>query len=672
MSQRIEKLAESYESKASTSSESHFGLDVTDSPSSDKHVFTDRKLEEHKFDFISYLSAKLEKERAHGNKLILSCQRGITGIEPPLMRGHQIYPRMRELIANAQREVLIMGYKLHTDCDGEKDLLEGLRALSKSAKEKNRIIGVRILINKREGAAAAATLKLSNPTKPFLAGMHFENLNIQVVAHPHSYFGSFHSKMIIVDSNTAMISSCDISKDNNYRDGSSNWVDNSTVFHGKSFVAHIRDDFLQAYHSKRVMGHEKAPMPVKLKSVPEIELDTKLECTQALFISKKANGNLLNRKHLSPYAIGILEALKHAKESVNIMTPNINDEIIITELANAVERGIKVNIIMGRNKGDKAESLPCAGGTNQDAMTLLYKELEKRGCKNKHKLDVRWATDDSGETIIPDKHPQTVHARVVIIDDIVFVGSSVLDKQSIYHSRECDAIMQSKSIRDMYLKRIFLSNFYKGIKRGFEASSQISQGSFDIDDNGEKEDIELIDLPKRGSSKSDSFAASEKKIVTQEINYQSSLEILNTLLKDDRYQALWNSKTQSVTPTIQILKNEFKLSDPANFNMIKTVLETKPQKFFFTKNSKKEKIFQKIGVTPCGIELKSAKFNFENDVKKLTSHHEMFFYSLLYITQTHLQSNSIECNRRAQECFTHFNKILALSEEIGVKKYRVD
>lgn len=651
MSQRIEKLAE-------------------------------RKSEKLKLDFISYISAKLEKERDAGNKLILACKRGFTGIEPPLMRGHQIYPRMRELIANAQREVLIMGYKLHTSCDGEKDLLEGLEALSKTATDKKRVIGVRILINKREGAAAAATATSSKTTKPLFEGREFKNLSIQFVEHPHSYFGSFHSKMIIIDNNTAMISSCDISKDNNYRDGSSNWVDNSTVFHGQSFVAHIRDDFVQAYHSKRVMGHEKAPMPIKLKSSTEIEFDTKLECTQALFISKKANGNLLNRKYLSPYAIGILEALKHAKHSVNIMTPNINDEIIIAELANAVARGIKVNIIMGRNKGDKAENLPCAGGTNQDAMTFLYKEVEKRAPKHMNKLDVRWATDDTGEMIIPDKHHQTVHARVVIIDDIVFVGSSVLDKQSIYHSRESDAIMQSKSISDMYMKRIFLPNFYKGIKRGLEPhlqTSQSSKKSFDVDarsESAELQAIELLDLSNPSyiaSSKSDSVAVpEEKKTVAHNTNFQSTLEILNTLLKDDRYKSLWQSQTKSVTPTIQILKNEFKLSDPANFNRIKNVLETKPQKFFFADNSKKEKIFQKIGITPCEIELKNAKFSFEDDIKKLASHHEMFFYSLLYITQAYLQSDSIECNKRAQECFIHFNKRLVLAEESRVKQCRAD
>jgi len=109
---------------------------------------------------------------------------------------------------------------------------------------------------------------------------------------------------------------------------------------------------------------------------------------------------------------------------------------------------------------DVSENHMGMGGTNQENITHLFTLTAHN--LHQQSLHVHWATDDTGKEIMPHPHINAMHARVTCIDNLAFIGSSVLDKQSAYHSRECDVIMQSDELCETYLTKVFLPHFNKG------------------------------------------------------------------------------------------------------------------------------------------------------------------------------------------------------------------
>ncbi len=410
-------------------------------------------------EFLRELQKEICLNAVKGNKSTSAARLGEVEVERPLLKGEQMLPRMKEIVKNAKQEILISGYKIDKDSDGEKDLIEALEHLNNQPIQGNKI-RVCILINKKNGPASFFTKP--TPSNSFREGLiNIKNLDIQYVEHQHSGFGSYHQKQILVDGTTAILSSSDLMKRNDYKDKTARWVDMSSILKGETFVGYLRDDFRQAWDSSysKSQGFIKAAIPTQLNQ--PIKLAPAPEKVPALFLSKKAEGNVLARNHLSPYAVAVIKAINIAKKEINVMTPNLNNPQIITALVNAVRRGVKVNIVMAKNMNDRNERLPFAGGTNQTGVQTLYNALDK----NYLNLEVRWVKDNNGSIIQGDlKNSNMLHARMVTVDEeIVLAGSSVMDQQSIYHSRESDVVIQSKKTAKLYLENIFLPVFNNAV-----------------------------------------------------------------------------------------------------------------------------------------------------------------------------------------------------------------
>lgn len=437
--------------------------------------------------FLKFLHQQLNADK--NNKLVLAASPSTAAqLEIPKLCGKEIYPRLKTLVENANTEILLMGYKLDGGSDGETDLLEALKNLSEKAKQKGTVIRVRILINQRKGFSGI--IKPDGPsTSPLRNGLQLDNIDLEYAEHQHYAFGSFHSKMVVVDSQAAMLMSCDLMKQNNYKDGKSRWTDMASILHGESLVSHIRKDFIQAWNSDHAfaVSGKKSTIPEEIQIHAPAHLPEKTITVQAMFLSKKANGALHTRQHMSPYTLGVIEAIKQAKSSISITTPNLNESAVLDALADANQRGVNIYIALDKYKNNDAEALPFAGGTNQQGIEKLYKKINKRGNLHPDKLHIRWTTNEKGQ-IIALRHDQEMHARMVCVDDIVFIGSSVLDKQSVYHSRECDVVMQSPEAAELYLDTIFRPIFAKG-KEAIMPGSANDLG-WDI------ENQDLLPLPK--------------------------------------------------------------------------------------------------------------------------------------------------------------------------------
>lgn len=372
-------------------------------------------------------------------------------VEPPQLGFSKIAPRVKAAIEAAEHEVLYIGYKLEGGCDGENDLIESLNYLSKKAQAQNKMITVRFIVDKIAGIAGL----FFHNRLPTLWNRKFPNLDFQYANHSHFGLGSFHQKQLIVDNHTAILMSGEFSFANNYKNNYKGWIEISTILQGQEMVRYIRNGFLTSWNSKQtqVLSEKKRPLRQEITSTAE-QFSTK-EKVPMLYLYKKANGYLFRRNYLSPHAIAVQTAIKNAKKVINIMMPNINEPYILRALAKAYARGVKINIITGRTHNDLAESLPFMGGTNQQALKKLVEYINKEDINHYSNLDIRFWADESGK-VVEHHGKRTLHAKLVIVDDVVIAGSSVIDKQSTLHSQEGDVCIESKTVAATYFNNIFL------------------------------------------------------------------------------------------------------------------------------------------------------------------------------------------------------------------------
>lgn len=473
------------------------------------------------------------------NDLILSVKLGKVAIEEPLINGSKIFPRMAEAIKNAQSEVLIMGYRLDAGSDVEKDLVAALTELNKKAAGLQKKIQVRVLINERVGAAAWLKPSSNQNTTNALKDLdlrQFEYLDFQYAEHRHSGFGAYHCKMVVVDNHTALMGSCDLLQNGNYQDGSVGWVDMTTVFQGE-LVKSIRQDFKLAWESGNNVTIDGTPHKVIPKDLSS-SLEEKTESAAiafsevpALFISKKAKGLGRSDLVLSPFTLAIIQAINNSNCSIHIMSPNLNIPEVINALADANKRGVPIYIIMGKHMNDESESKPGMGGTNEENMNHLLDLVKESPYRNK--LRIRWATNDEGKQVIPYPHQNTMHAGVSCIDDLVFTGSSVLDKQSGYHSREADVIMQSDDVCKMYLDQVFWPHFNKGADARISSTAEHQKAY-----HSERHRLVRMLVRKQKTLKKHDLAREEKLGYVEEIkrrNKQAKTGSLNRLEKYNSY-----------------------------------------------------------------------------------------------------------------------------------------
>ena len=77
-------------------------------------------------------------------------------------------------------------------------------------------------------------------------------------------------------------------------------------------------------------------------------------------------------------------------------------------------------------------------------------------------LNIRWATNPQG-AIVKHKEPYGVHGKYACIDNrLVLTGSSPLDMQATYHSKEADLIFESKDKAEEFNKVLFNDKFESG------------------------------------------------------------------------------------------------------------------------------------------------------------------------------------------------------------------
>jgi|GEM_PF-5851892 phosphatidylserine/phosphatidylglycerophosphate/cardiolipin synthase-like enzyme len=372
--------------------------------------------------------------------------------EPPIpLTAGEMHKVSGEIIRSAKHEVLMAFYKFSGASEGGKEIISALEALKEKAEREKTKIRVCLLVNSR--GKLAETVYKPNRSLGIDHLASSEWFTFTFVPHPTAAFGALHSKLIIVDAEIAMVRGGDPHADN---DATRAQFETASLIRG-GIVSEIRYDFVDVWqaYSSEVLGLLK---PSSLQSIPTHTDQSPIPC---LYVSKRENGNLFYYTDcFSPYKIAFLHAVNEAKETIHVMTSNINDPDICSAIAKACNRGVQLYLITGKFHNDHTEYY--WGGTNLYAIATIVSQVDLKCLKNLH---VRWNTNTKS-TLVKNSDPFTIHAKYACVDlesiGLTFCGSSPLDIQAMKYSREGDLIFEDVATAKKYNDKFFVDKFAIG------------------------------------------------------------------------------------------------------------------------------------------------------------------------------------------------------------------
>ncbi|OCK73767.1 hypothetical protein K432DRAFT_410420 [Lepidopterella palustris CBS 459.81] len=148
-----------------------------------------------------------------------------------------------------------------------------------------------------------------------------------------------------------------------------------------------------------------------------------------------------------------LSAIRNAKRTVFIQTPNLNAEPILTELSAAVHRGVTVVYYVCLGYNDSGELLPFQGGTNEMVANKLYQGLDEEHRKLLHVHF--YVGKDQTQPIHNRFKKRSCHIKLLIVDEQLGIqGNGNQDTQSWYHSQETNIMIDSPLICKAWLDGI--------------------------------------------------------------------------------------------------------------------------------------------------------------------------------------------------------------------------
>jgi phosphatidylserine/phosphatidylglycerophosphate/cardiolipin synthase-like enzyme len=138
--------------------------------------------------------------------------------------------------------------------------------------------------------------------------------------------------------------------------------------------------------------------------------------------------------------------LKNAQQKVFIQTPTFTAKPVVEAVIAAVRRGITVILFVDVGFNDGGEALPGQGGTNEEVVKRLFKELKTD--EEKGRLQYYWYTaKDQKKPINAHINHRNCHVKLMIADDHIGIqGNGNQDAQSWFHSQEINVMIDSKQI----------------------------------------------------------------------------------------------------------------------------------------------------------------------------------------------------------------------------------
>lgn len=366
----------------------------------------------------------------------------------------EVFQEAARLLATTQTHAEIRFYKFTISSYAGSQIAMSLQQVKHYADEEKKPITIRILLNRR-GKIAALFYGSNKGTglETLQKQLNSEFFHLEVAYHTTSAFGSYHAKVISIDDRYLFICGGDPDSGLELK-----LYETALSLESHELCTASRREFDVLWKSTLVDSESRVKDALQQEELESTIQQINTDHVDVLYVSSQATESPISSER-SPFKIAIIQGIFRAQSIIYLMTPNLNDSDVIAALANAINRGVQVYMMMGKFMNEKKEKL--WGGTNSSSIEKLVAKLlpDKRRF-----LHLRWATQLETCQLSEEYGPCRVHAKFCCIDnELLLMGSSPLDNQGMKHSHEVDivALLSSDQAKNI-VKHIFEERYLHG------------------------------------------------------------------------------------------------------------------------------------------------------------------------------------------------------------------
>ncbi|WP_084210025.1 phospholipase D-like domain-containing protein [Ralstonia sp. A12] len=391
--------------------------------------------------------------------------------------GDSIFAKQAELVRRAQEEVCVQTFAWDPGSAGAKMILDAMLDAAAAHRQhagpcnKNKL-RVRLLVNEGTGFAQTFMRMTSAnknkggpkrwPSSPdALIGNYKKDaqhkyasltrdIDFQVRVYQHRSSNSIHSKAVVVDGNSAALTGANVQSRNH---GDNPAYDLGVTVSG-GVAKTLREDFVSNWNVG--VNPDQQTYPMQEWASLDRASNSATKGIKMAILTRRPNGNLLNARNDNPQNQAFLAAINNARSSIQVMTPNLNAPTALQELANAANRGVRVQVLVSKGFNDDRVNNRIAGGTNRAAISTLRKMV-----KNNDMLDVRYFKNPKigTDAPVPDGNSAgngASHVKFMAVDGaMTIIGSANMDKTSWHFSGETNAAIFDRSATHQIKAKVF-------------------------------------------------------------------------------------------------------------------------------------------------------------------------------------------------------------------------
>lgn len=383
----------------------------------------------------------------------------------------QIFDLILKNVRHAKKQVVIQTFVWDKNIPFVKDLRQALCDASKNKLKRltsgeNPDIHVFIYIDER-GSAAEVLYNQKYPHKvshdPASLGLGDlpDNIKVHVGVHRHNNFDSSHAKVVLIDSDTLILSGANF-QFSNY--GANPNYDAGLLLQGPVALGAF-ESFKHIWDRRTNVSEEEItpqlPDTTIKKSRKKLESHVPVLYVTSKLRPASVYGFFASTKNppADPINNAFIALLKNAKKTLRIATPNLNVLKFIQELADFINlRDGRVELVLSKNFNDSREAV--YGGTNAWAVKTLMQLITPE--KQNH-IRIKWYARN-GKLCNEKKEVSVMHMKYMCADDQVTIfGSANLDKVSIYNCHETNVVIDDSNFAKQSTKTLFAKIFSQGI-----------------------------------------------------------------------------------------------------------------------------------------------------------------------------------------------------------------
>ncbi|PWN48535.1 hypothetical protein IE53DRAFT_381263 [Violaceomyces palustris] len=173
-------------------------------------------------------------------------------------------------------------------------------------------------------------------------------------------------------------------------------------------------------------------------------------------VNRRPHGTPGHSDIRNPQDAAWLAGFRYAKEHAFIQSPTLNASPIKAAVLACVRRHVRVELWLDLGFNDKSESMPFQGGTNEQVVTAMYRQLRREGKGDEKYLEVYWYTGkDMTRPLNAVRKQRNCHVKFASFDgQVAILGSGNQDTQSWFHSQEINVMVDSAQIVSEWMKAL--------------------------------------------------------------------------------------------------------------------------------------------------------------------------------------------------------------------------